>query len=431
MKKKDKMAGKTPGFNKSLPPRSFSKMDVEGSMPNELFRRLSIKQMYFEDVHCFTRFINQTTREFGLPYSSYYSGNSRKFQVFTCRFGGRAVSNSRFSVKSNCPSFLKYLKDENLYTLIAYNVQHNHPIDELYINGHSNCLCEEIRQKVNEEQMLSVPSGQIRQHFNILSSPDIFYNIRRKAISITKQENIDDLVDYLNSINFKSTIKRNNISNNLEDVYVINNKISKKSFAKFILFIDDTANTNIYGLPLKMVLAKDPEGLNQCLAFGLLSNKTTHSFEQFFIEIRNELEDDPQFIVVDRSLSQFIALKNAFPESFITFCLRHLGKDLVKYFSPEHDIIKGFYHVQKCVEAGYTYIEYLKETYESLETGNEIIRWMIDYEQNWLPIHLIEHGNLYDWTTNRVEGFFGNFKLHNNFKIFKITDLIQSLINYC
>ena len=404
---------------------------MEEKTPKDLTSKLNLKNAYFDDVHDFTRYINQTSREFRVPYSSYQTGDSRKYQVFKCRFGGRVSENSRFSAKSDCPSFLKYAKDGNYYTLIDANFSHNHTLDPLYVEGHSNCISNDIMLKINEEQVLSVPPGQIRQHYNILASSDIFYNSRRKSISIAKQESIDDLISYLEKINFKSKIIRNNISGNLEDIYIINQKISKKPFAMFLLFIDDTAKTNTFGLPLEMIVSKDPEGLNQCLAFGVLLNKTISSFESFFSELKNELGEDPKGFVVDRSLSQYTALKNIFPNSHIMFCLRHLGKDLLKYFPSDSDIVKGFYSIQKDIGRCFEYINFLKNIYDSLETGNELIKWMITYEENWLPIHLIEFGNLYDWTTNRVEGFFGNFKLHNNFKIFKLLDLIKGLVNYC
>ena len=58
---------------------------------------------------------------------------------------------------------------------------------------------------------LGVPPGIIRTNLNITTNSKIFYNIRRDLINQEKIENIDSLMDSLNSINnFKFILHKNN-----------------------------------------------------------------------------------------------------------------------------------------------------------------------------------------------------------------------------
>lgn len=180
--------------------------------PFSLVEKLNFQNRHFESVHDFTKYINQVTREYRVPYSSETTGNSRTYQKFTCRFGGRVTSNYGNSSKLGCPSYIKYIKIGNNYSLAQSNFEHNHTLDPLYIEGHTNCNSEETIQKINFEQKLSVPPWQIRHHNNVSSSTDIFYNLRRKTIILEKKETLDELIDYLKKSNFKSLIRRNNFT---------------------------------------------------------------------------------------------------------------------------------------------------------------------------------------------------------------------------
>ena len=58
---------------------------------------------------------------------------------------------------------------------------------------------------------LGVPPGIIITNLNITTNSKIFYNIRRDLINQEKIENIDSLMDSLNSINsFKFILHKNN-----------------------------------------------------------------------------------------------------------------------------------------------------------------------------------------------------------------------------
>ena len=48
-----------------------------------------------------------------------------------------------------------------------------------------------------------------------------------------------------------------------------------------------------------------------------------------------------RIIVVDHLQAQINALEKAFPNSYIVFCLVHIRRDLLLYFSSDDEIITG------------------------------------------------------------------------------------------
>ena len=90
-------------------------------------------------------------------------------------------------------------------------------------------------------------------------------------------------------------------------------------------------------------------------------------------------------IVVDRSISQYSAIQSELPETFVCFCLRHLGKDLLKYFNENSDIVKGYYLIQNEIFKADEYLNYIsdltkKDDYKDIA----ILKWMIEYHNNLL-----------------------------------------------
>ena len=281
-----------------------------------------------------------------------------------------------------------------------------------------------------EQESLNILPGWIRSNLDIITGPDIFYNMRRKAIEAKKAESLDDFVTELRSNGYSSVISKSD-NGTLVRASVLNCNVSCHIYASDIMIIDDTAGTNIYDMKLEVIIVIDPESKSQLYGFGFLSGQDQDAYQTFFQEIKDISGQSPRVIIVDRSPAQYAAIRSVFPNTYIAFCLRHLGKDLQKYFPPESDIIIGFYDIQRNFNRCNEYMELLRKTLQSSSpepTGHEIIRWMIENEENWLPINLIRHGVFDDWTTNRAEGFFGMFKQRFGFKRFTLRNLAKNLI---
>ena len=57
---------------------------------------------------------------------------------------------------------------------------------------------------------------------------------------------------------------------------------------------------------------------------------------------------------------------------------------------------------------------------------------LLEHKENWLPSEYIKFGIYHDYTTNRVEGFFGHLKKltkHNRLFYYMLTDHVYALAN--
>ena len=100
--------------------------------------------------------------------------------------------------------------------------------------------------------------------------------------------------------------------------------------------------TNIYGLPLETVIVIDSENHTQLLGYSFIPNRSTAAFE-LFCKDYIQLGGKPfRIIVMDRLEAQFDALTDAFPDTYVMFCLVHIRRDLSSYFASNDGIITGF-----------------------------------------------------------------------------------------
>ena len=113
-------------------------------------------------------------------------------------------------------------------------------------------------------------------------------------------------------------------------------------------------------------------------------------------------------IVADRCQAQYLDARSLLPQTYIVFCLRHLGKDLERYIRRESDVIVGFYDIQKNLHTCNEYLQLLQNFLTDSEarlSRRDIVEWMIENSENCLPINLTLQGVFENWITNRAECF--------------------------
>lgn len=106
--------------------------------------------------------------------------------------------------------------------------------------------------------------------------------------------------------------------------------------------MDETAMTNMYGLPLEAMIVIDQEAHTQLLAYSIIPNKSSESFKYFFKDYIELGGKTFRIIVVDRLQAQLDALQEIFPNSYIVFCLVHIRRELLLYFQTSDEIIIKF-----------------------------------------------------------------------------------------
>lgn len=388
--------------------------------PSKFIEELTCKANSIIKVETLTLCVNITSRAHKVPYSSYKTGTTRKIQHYKCSLAN----------KCNCKSYIKF-KFENGFHIVDACWKHSHSLDEYFIQSHINCCSKEIISNIHEQQKFNISPGQIRSNLGLTIPSKQFYEIRRSIIKFQKEEDFNKLIDFLKDDDFQCTLSKND-NNILSGITMVNQRVSSTSYAKNIVFVDDTALTNEYDWPLEVMIVIDQEGKDQLLAFGLFPDRTTSSFFEFFVNVRKMTKFFPRVIISDRSEAQTNGIENAYPESIHMFCLRHLGKDLLKYFKNDSEIIQTYYNMINYNFLSYDkFINLLNNKISHMENsipGKNTLKWMINNLSSWLPIIYIENGIINDWTTNRVEGFFGSFKKTFGFKKISISQLCKNLI---
>ena len=357
-----------------------------------------------------TKYVTETTREHRCPMSAERTGKTRATQLFRCRFGGRASGDTS---KTDCPCYVKFRQNcRGLFTVAEANWKHNHPVDREFFEAHFSCVTRDEMESVRKQQSLGILPGKIRAAHGILANKDIFYEMRRDSLRQLKSEKMDDFERECVHEDFWRHLWKDQ-SGRFAAVTFVHKAVASSSYASDFVFLDDTAGTNIYDLPLQVAVVIDAEDRNQVLSFGLLQNKTTESYMRFLADTRELLEKDPRVVVVDRSAAQSAAIRAVFPTSSILYCRVHLRRDLLKHFLPSDDIITGFDTTKDCRTCD-QYLSYLNERLAQLEQGHShasaVLEFLVNNPESWLPSRLVQIGVMHDWSTNRVEGCFGSFK---------------------
>lgn len=177
----------------------------------------------------------------------------------------------------------------------------------------------------------------------------------------------------------------------------------------------------------------DAENKTQIIGFSLLEDKTEESFEKFLQFIKQHLQNDPRVITCDRCQAQINAIEHVFPNTFIVYCRIHIRRNLLIYFEKNDDIIVGFDDIATNLNRCNEYVELLRKRLSQLDSDDEgyiILDTLLNNLDRWLPSRLIELGIYSEWTSNRAEGFFGNFKIKFGFSRKSASELCKNLMTY-
>ena len=382
-------------------------------MENLVEECLKIKMTQFpcdiDDVHyeSLTDFVHKVSRNCHSPFSSLCTESYRKTFIYQCSFAANGCQSKLFFTKTTDFLENKYFSFNLQESILAH---YNHPLNQHFVEAHRNCYSEEVCDQIRFQSELGVLPGRIRTNLNLECGSNLLYDIRRQVLQEDKKEDLDSLIETLRNGNQKR-IKVHDPSGILNSITVIDDEIISSDYPADIAIVDDTAMTNIYGLPLEAVIVIDQEKHTQLLGYSIMQDKSEDSFSTF-IDDYISLGGSPfRIIVVDRLEAQYEALIQKFPQSFIVFCLVHIRRDLVSHFGSGDPIIAGFDSMKKNPDLSFYFLNYLISRRKLLGTSNgaKCLDLLIKRYEHWLPICLISHGMYLNFESSRIEGLFGLF----------------------
>ena len=113
-----------------------------------------------------------------------------------------------------------------------------------------------------------------------------------------------------------------------------------------LVYVDDTACTNIFMLPVIVILGRDCSNLVHVLTWGLLRNRMVESFERFFVFAARFFPGLTNF-TCDRSFSQKQAIRRAFGCGVRVFhCVVHIGLNIKRNAGANSPLLSLFWKMR-------------------------------------------------------------------------------------
>lgn len=396
---------------------------IEEQTPSELIKEFEKLNGAIIDLKSLVTKIHDVSIENNCQFVSICTGESKKTQVFGCKF-----HNSSFQ----CKAFVKfyYEKEENKIILDTMNNTHNHLIGQVKTGRSRNTLTSTQKQSIYELTIKGFTSGRIRLLENLTCSPYSLYSARRKAIKEMRSNEMQDTINEMKKWSNWTNIIYKNKSNKFEYSYSFYEPVINSTYVNSLVIVDDTMCTNFYNYALFVMLCVDENLHDQVLGFSLLPNKTTKSFVNFLLKVKERVGNIKVFLT-DRCMAQIQALKCVWPEAKIIFCAVHIARNIktevngkILYFYTQ--MRKGIISEKELIQEFCKYInKHLNDA--RYARGVHLLSNLIKEREHWMPSEIDSVEHFYNDSTNRVEGFFGNLKDMTDHSVLTFPILIRSV----
>ncbi|KAK9749814.1 hypothetical protein RND81_02G152400 [Saponaria officinalis] len=226
--------------------------------------------------------------------------------------------------KCSC-TFRNRIKEEFSGGFVAQpvNEKHNHRL-VVYRDGHNSqaTLDDEQKEYVLDQVRAQVRSGKIRLGLHI-------YNLTSKfRAEETGGRNRAQQVFYL-AVRAKYFIyyEKNEETNQLTQIFMAHPEaVNLSQVYLFVVEIDFTYKTNLYGMPLVELIGVTPVGRNFTIVYVRLESETKESYVWVLEKMKSLLPDYvvSNAIVVDREMGLLLAIPIVFPDTYHLLCTFHI-----------------------------------------------------------------------------------------------------------
>ncbi|KAK8850114.1 hypothetical protein M9Y10_018225 [Tritrichomonas musculus] len=165
-----------------------------------------------------------------------------------------------------------------------------------------------------------------------------YYYHRTSVANKSKKESLNEFLEKCQFPNFKRDVSTFP-DGSFACATFISKDVGSSSYSSDVYVIDDIAKTNLYDLPVEVIIVIDEEDKSQILSFPFLQDGTSIAYKYFFETVKEYTKKEPRVIFPDRLDAQLSACQKVFPNSKIVYCRVHLRRDLLKYFDVKDEII--------------------------------------------------------------------------------------------
>ena len=253
------------------------------------------------------------------------------------------------------------------------------------------------------------------------------YNAIRKYKNKQFENQIQKLYDYSQTLkNQFDIIWKNDENNKFESLLIVNSTIKICSYSRDIVMIDDTECTNNFNYPFIPFYCFDENNKMEMLAVGILTSKEQKSFCNI-LESLKLIIDNIRIFIIDRLSSQIAALNKVYPFSFLVYCRVHISRNIENKMGRGNKVINLFW---KFINKELTTEEYTNKLQIIINETNSkhLIKLLADID-HYSPYILEKLRLRKHYTTNAIEGSFGNLKKWTDHKILPLHEILKLFVS--
>ena len=269
--------------------------------------------------------------------------------LFALENGGRGRTLSSFRcVYDGCSAFLDVRTFSAAHKIkwVLMGVSHSHTFSSFPSRTPRCPFSQEVVASVKMMAASNNSCAAIKMKLGIVCSDDAFQNLLRNARRDAKAGQARALRDTVAlSPTWSSEIHLSN-TNAFVEAFFVNTTLIVKRLDVSLVFVDDTACTNMFTLPMLTVLCRDAAGQTHALAWGLLKNRASKSLRRFFAFMFSRCPLIRTF-VCDRHYGQRRAILDVYGVGGRIFhCCIHVARNIASNDGPNSDLASRFWEMR-------------------------------------------------------------------------------------
>ena len=251
--------------------------------------------------------------------------------VFALEDGGRGRTLFTFKcVYDNCPAFLdvRVFSAADRVKWVLMGVSHSHDFTFFPQRTPRGIFPDDVVVSIRDMAQKNIPCAAVKMQLGVLCSDDAFQNVLRETRREMKGDQARALRDAAAGSRRWASEVHLTANNVFLEAFFVNAVILTKRLDVPFVFVDDTACSNMFHLPVISVLCRDAADQTHALCWGLLKNRTTASFRRFFAFLFRHVPTIRTF-VCDSHAAQSRAIRDVFGDAVDIFhCCVHVGRNI-------------------------------------------------------------------------------------------------------
>ena len=269
--------------------------------------------------------------------------------VFALENGGRGRTLFTFKcVYENCSAFLdvRVFSAANKVKWALMGVSHSHDFSFFPQRMPRCTFPPDVVASIRDMAQKNIPCATVKMRLGVLCSDDAYQNVLRATRREMKEDQARALRDAIAGSRLWSSEVHLTANNVFAEAFFVNAILIAKRLDVPFVFVDDTACTNMFHLPVISVLCRDAAEQTHALCWGMLKNRTTASFRRFFTFLFKRVPTIRTFIC-DRHAAQSRAISEVFGASVNVFhCCVHVGRNIRDNAGANSELSSSFWEMR-------------------------------------------------------------------------------------